>query len=61
MRGFSSFFSEADCALCDGDITLTELAESLGSFSLNKSPGPDGFTVEFFSKFWHLLGTISYR
>ena len=56
LRGFSSSLSEADRALCDDNISLAELAESLGGLSLNKSPGPDGFTVEFFSKFWHLLG-----
>ena len=56
LRGFSSSLSEADCTLCDGEFTLTKLAESLVGLSLNKSPGPDGFTVEFFSKIWHLLG-----
>lgn len=58
LRGFSSALPEADRILCDGDISLAELGESLGGLTLNKSPGPDGFTVEFFSKFWHLLGPL---
>ena len=48
LHGFSSSLSEADCPLCDDNISLAELAESLRGLSLNKSPGPDGFTVEFF-------------
>ena len=56
LQGFSCSLSEADRVFCDGDISLAELAESLGGLSLYKSPGRDGFTVEFFGKFWHLLG-----
>lgn len=57
-------FSELDVKLtpeeslsCDGHISL-ELAESIKSLSLHKSPGPDGFTLEFYLKFWHLLAPL---
>ena len=46
---------------CDGPISLEELAESVKSLSLNKSPGPDGFTLEFYLKFWHLLAPLLCR
>lgn len=43
---------------CDGSISLDELTKSVQSLSLNKSPGPDGFTLEFYLKFWHLLAPL---
>lgn len=46
---------------CDGPISLEELAESVKSLSPNKSPGPDGFTLEFYLKFWHLLAPLLCR
>ena len=48
----------AESSSCDGPISLEELAESVKSLSLNKSPGTDGFTLEFYLKFWHLLAPL---
>ena len=36
----------------EGEITYTELAHALQSMKNSKSPGNDGFTVEFFKFFW---------
>lgn len=36
----------------EGEITLQELAECLRKMKNNKSPGSDGFSVEFFKFFW---------
>ena len=36
----------------DGLLTYAECKGSLDSFSSGKSPGEDGFTVEFCSKFF---------
>ena len=44
--------SEADCNLCDDDITTDECRKALDSMKLNKSPGTDGLTVEFYQFFW---------
>ncbi len=35
----------------DEDIILKEINRAIFSFPNNKSPGPDGFTIEFFKKF----------
>ena len=40
----------------DNLLTCSECKESLDSFSSGKSPGEDGFTVEFYSKFFDLIG-----
>lgn len=51
----------AESSSCDGPISLEELAKSVKSLSLKKSPGPDGFTLEFYLKFWHLLAPLLCR
>ena len=37
---------------CDGEVTDTECSEDIGNMKLNKSPGLDGLTVEFYRAFW---------
>lgn len=51
-----SIVLEFEQKLCDEPISLAELTNSVKSLNLNKSPGPDGLTVEFFLHFWDLLG-----
>ena len=46
---------------CEGPISPLELAESVKSLALNKSPGPDGLTLEFYLKFWYLLSPLLCR
>ena len=50
--------SKVDRDNCEGLLSLSELTAALGNMSKNKSPGPDGLSVEFYSKFWNLLGSI---
>ena len=52
---------QADRELCERAISLAELTESINSLSLNKSPGPDGFPVEFYKCFWDPLGPLLLR
>ena len=40
----------------DSLLTYEECKESLDTFSAGKSPGEDGFTVEFYSTFFDLIG-----
>ena len=42
--------------LCEGKITKEECFRALEEMKLNKSPGNDGFTAEFYQKFWPVLG-----
>jgi hypothetical protein len=37
-------------------ITLAEILSTLKGFSASKSPGLDGWTVEFFLAFFYLMG-----
>ena len=48
--------SNDQALLCEGAMTLDEIAFAVKNMNTNKSPGPDGLTVEFFRKFWDLLG-----
>lgn len=36
-------------------MTFDEISFALKNMNTNKSPGPDGLTVEFYQKFWDLL------
>ena len=40
------------------DLTPEECYETLKTFKINKSPGNDGLTSEFYKKFWPLFGTM---
>jgi len=42
----------------DEDIELNHMTESLNKMNRNKSPGFDGLTVEFYQKFWNILGPL---
>ena len=41
---------------CEGALTLSECYEALSKMQTNKSPGVDGFPVEFYRRFWSSLG-----
>lgn len=45
----------------EGEITYAELLNSLKHANNNKSPGSDGFTMEFFKFFWKDLGSFMLR
>ena len=46
--------SEADC--CEGLLTLGECKQALLGMAHGKAPGSDGLPMEFFVKFWDVLG-----
>jgi hypothetical protein len=37
---------------CDGKLTIAECTSAINMMKLNKSPGFDGLTVEFYLTFW---------
>jgi len=41
---------------CEGALTSEECHKAINSMKLNKSPGIDGLTVEFYKHFWPLFG-----
>ena len=41
---------------CEGDVKLGECYEALSQMWSGKSPGADGLPVEFYRRFWGLLG-----
>ena len=47
--------SEASCA-CDGLLSVDEVFRALEGMALEKSPGSDGLSAEFYRSFWHILG-----
>ena len=44
--------------ICEGKVTRNECFNVLKEMKCNKSPGNDGFTVEFYITFWPALGGI---
>ena len=42
----------------EGPLTYSELAQSVKNMKNNKTPGADGFLVEFFKFFWKEIGKI---
>ena len=45
----------------EGPITYDDMLNSLKNMANNKSPGPDGFTVEFYKFFWKDIGEFLVR
>ena len=50
--------SEESRNLCEGEITHEECFNVLKNMKLNKSPGNDGFSVEFYLTFWPYIGGL---
>ena len=50
--------SDESRELCEGKVTKKECYTMLKEMKNNKSPGNDGFTVEFYCTFWIALGDM---
>ncbi len=44
--------NETECKLCDSPISYNEIAKAVKDLPNNKSPGSDGFAIEFYKFFW---------
>ena len=53
--------SDGEAAGLEGPLGYDEVYHALRSMKNNKSPGTDGFTVEFFKFFWDKLGWFLVR
>lgn len=51
-----SKLSDKECSTIEGDLTKTENSLELKNMKNDKSPGPDGFTTEFYNFFWKDVG-----
>ena len=61
LSGFSSHFnilSDDERVALDAEITEGELKTQVFKSGLNKSPGPDGFTNEFYRVLWSKIKTL---
>jgi hypothetical protein len=54
---YPKLVSDAEALDLFKPVTLSELKEILLHFNKERSPGPDGWTTEFFSFFFELVGT----
>ena len=50
--------TEEEAETLNGDLTLQEVSTALKNMKNNKSPGTDGFSVEFYKFFWADLGVF---
>ena len=46
---------------CEGNLSFQECGESLKAMKNGKSPGSDGFTVDFYKFFWKDIGAFVFR
>ena len=53
---FPNRLNSEQADLLELPITTTEIRNAVWSCGENKSPGPDGFTFDFFRKFWDVIG-----
>ena len=53
--------SHEDSKSIEGGITIAEALEALKKMENSKSPGSDGFSIEFYKIFWNDLGTFLVR
>ena len=56
-----SKLSDLDSSKVEGEITYAELSTALRNIKNNKSPGLDGFTMDFFLIFWTAIGIFILR
>ena len=53
---FPRFVAEEDNGDLMKEVSEDELKEVLGSFQKDKSPGPDGWSMDFFLDLFEILG-----
>jgi hypothetical protein len=55
VRLFPRFFNDEMNTIMEAEVTGQELKSALGFFNKAKSPGPNGWTVEFYLGFYDFL------
>ena len=57
LSNVSSTLPSTQADLCDGPLSFDERFAALNGMGRGKSPGSDGLPMEFYVKFWPILGT----
>ena len=52
----TSVLSSDQAATCEGELTVEECHQALIGMARRKTPGSDGLPMEFYIKFWNVLG-----
>ena len=55
---FHNKLSNNESKKCEGEITIEECTNAIFKMKLNKAPGLDGLSVEFYRKFWNNLKNL---
>ena len=53
--------NDNESIVCEGKVTVSECTDAIFKMKLNKAPGLDGLTVEFYRKFWHNIKNLIVR
>nr|GEV57914.1 RNA-directed DNA polymerase, eukaryota [Tanacetum cinerariifolium] len=53
---FSKRLSNHQVEVLDSGVTRAEIREAVWGCGVNKSPSPDGYTFEFFRRYWNIIG-----
>ena len=56
IENFLTYFDESQAEEVGREVSLEEVEEVLKDFARDKSPGPDGWSVELFWLFFDLVG-----
>ena len=57
LSNVSSSLPPAMAALCEGHLSVAECLTALQGMATHKAPGLDGLPMEFYVKFWPILGS----
>ena len=57
LDNLESCLSHPEAMQCEGYLSAEEVLEALKGMAHNKSPGLDGLPMEFYVKFWDLIGS----
>jgi hypothetical protein len=61
LQSVNNEIDDDDKIMCHTEISYDEITEALVNMSKNKSPGSDGLTTEFHSKFYDCLNHILFK
>ena len=61
LSSLSASLPPDQAASCEGPLSVTECFVAIKGMARGKAPGSDGFPVEFYLKFWEVLGKIWLR